>query len=47
VENIMFQFPLGMSIAASIRVAQFLGDANRDGAITTARVGVIVNSEFL
>ena len=45
IENVTFQLPMGMSIAASIRVAQLLGEGKKESAITTVRVGVLINGK--
>ena len=39
--NINLQVPLGIQIATSIRIGQYMGSGSKDGAITAARLGIL------
>ncbi len=45
--NGYLQVPLGIQIACSIRVGQYLGSGSALGAITAARLAVFVVCEYL
>jgi len=40
IDSIWFQIPLGIQIATSIRIGQYLGSGNKLGAITATRLGI-------
>ena len=42
-----FQLPLGLGIVASIRVGQYLGAGNADGAKIAARVAFVIMCKIL
>ena len=39
--DINLQVPLGIQIATSIRIGQYMGSGSKDGAITAARLGIL------
>ena len=45
--NSYFQIPMGIAIATSISVGQFLGAAKKEAALCAARVGLTITGEFL
>jgi len=42
IDSIWFQIPLGIQIATSIRIGQYLGSGSKPGAITAARLGLFL-----
>jgi len=42
IDSIWFQIPLGIQIASSIRIGQYLGSGSKLGAITAARLGIFL-----
>ena len=44
--NVLLQVPMGIQIAASIRVGQYLGAGNPVGAMTTGRLGITLVCEY-
>ena len=42
----LLQVPMGIQIATSIRVGQYLGAGNAVGAMTTGRLGITLVCEY-